>query len=136
SVTLGERSYPIHIGAGLLEDEKLYAPHVSGKSVAVVTNRIVAPLYLEVVQSAIERSGGRVVPILVDDGERAKAWRELDQVIDAMLAARCGRDSLMVALGGGVVGDLAGFAAAVYQRGIPFLHVPTTLLAQVDSSVG
>jgi 3-dehydroquinate synthase len=77
-----------------------------------------------------------VVPILIEDGEQAKAWATLDHVVDAMLAARCGRDSVVVALGGGVVGDLAGFAAAVYQRGIPFIQVPTTLLAQVDSSVG
>ena len=105
-------------------------------NVAVVTNQVVAPLYLERVQRAIERAGGRVIPILIDDGEQAKAWATLDRVIDAMLAARCGRDSVIVALGGGVVGDLAGFAAAVYQRGVPFLQVPTTLLAQVDSSVG
>ncbi len=136
SVTLGDRSYPIHIGADLLNDEKLYAQYVASRNVAVVTNRIVAPLYLERVQRAIERAGGRVVPILIEDGEQAKAWATLDQVIDAMLAARCGRDSVVVALGGGVVGDLAGFAAAVYQRGVPFLQVPTTLLAQVDSSVG
>jgi len=135
-VTLGDRSYPIHIGAGLLNDEKLYAQHVGAKIVAVVTNRVVAPHYLEGVQAALERAGGRVVPILIDDGEQAKSWATLDHVIDALLAARCGRDSVVVALGGGVVGDLAGFAAAVYQRGIPFLQLPTTLLAQVDSSVG
>ncbi len=136
SVTLGDRSYPIHIGAGLLGDEKLYAQYVTSKYVAVVSNRTVAPLYLEIVRRAIERAGGRVVPILIDDGEQAKAWATLDQVVDAMLAARCGRDSVVVALGGGVVGDIAGFAAAVYQRGIPYIQLPTTLLAQVDSSVG
>jgi 3-dehydroquinate synthase len=135
-VTLGDRSYPIHIGDGLLNDEKLYAPCVGAKRVAVVTDRIVAPLYLERVQAAIERAGGQGVPIVIDDGEQAKGWATLDKVIDALLAARCGRDSVIVALGGGVVGDLAGFAAAVYQRGIAFLQVPTTLLAQVDSSVG
>jgi len=136
SVTLGDRSYPIHIGAGLLGDEKLYAQYIASKSVAVISNRVVAALYLERVQRAIELAGGRVVPILIDDGEQAKAWATLDRVVDAMLAARCGRDSVVVALGGGVVGDLAGFAAAVYQRGIPFIQMPTTLLAQVDSSVG
>jgi len=135
-VTLGDRSYPIHIGAGLLHDEKLYAQYVSAKTVALVTDRAVARHYLEGVQAALERAGGRVVPILIDDGEQAKSWATLDHVIDALLAARCGRDSVVVALGGGVVGDLAGFAAAVYQRGIPFLQLPTTLLAQVDSSVG
>ena len=136
SVTLGDRSYPIHIGDGLLGDEKLYAQYIASKNVAVISNRIVAPLYLELVQRAIERAGGRVAPILIDDGEKAKAWATLDHVVDAMLAAGCGRDSVVVALGGGVVGDLAGFAAAVYQRGIPFIQMPTTLLAQVDSSVG
>ena len=136
SVTLGDRSYPIHIGAGLLDDAQLYAPHVASRSVAVVTNKVVAPLYLERVQRALEQAGGRVVPVLIEDGEQAKAWATLDRVIDALLAARCGRDSVIVALGGGVVGDLAGFAAAVYQRGVPFIQVPTTLLAQVDSSVG
>jgi 3-dehydroquinate synthase len=135
-VTLGDRSYPIHIGDGLLNDEKLYAPCVGAKRVAVVTDRVVASFYLERVQAAIERAGGQVVPIVIDDGEQAKGWATLDHVIDSLLAARCGRDSVIVALGGGVVGDLAGFAAAVYQRGIAFLQVPTTLLAQVDSSVG
>jgi len=135
-VTLGDRSYPIHIGAGLLNDEELYAQHVRARSVAVITNRVVAPHYLAGVQAALERAGGRPVPILIDDGEQAKSWATLDHVIDELLAARLGRDSVIVALGGGVVGDLAGFAAAVYQRGIPFIQVPTTLLAQVDSSVG
>ncbi len=136
SVTLGDRSYPIHIGAGLLDDAKMYAQYVASRSVAVITNKVVAPLYLERMQRALEQAGGRVVPVLIEDGEQAKAWATLDRVIDALLAARCGRDSVIVALGGGVVGDLAGFAAAVYQRGIAFIQVPTTLLAQVDSSVG
>ena len=136
SVTLGDRSYPIHIGTGLLDDAKLYAPHVASKTVAVITNSVVAPLYLERIQRAIEKAGGRVITILIGDGEQTKAWATLDHVIGALLAARCGRDSVIVALGGGVVGDLAGFAAAIYQRGIPFIQVPTTLLAQVDSSVG
>ena len=136
SVTLGDRSYPIHIGVGLLDDAQRYAPYVTSRSVAVVTNNIVASLYLEPVQRALEQAGARVVPVLIEDGERAKAWGTLDRVIDALLAARCGRDSLILALGGGVVGDLAGFAAAIYQRGIGYIQVPTTLLAQVDSSVG
>lgn len=136
-VTLGERSYPIHIGAGLLGDAAVYAPFLdAGARVAIVTNRIVAPLYLESVRQAIALSGAHPFPVLVDDGEQAKSWEMLDRVIDALLEARLGRDALVVALGGGVVGDLAGFAAAIYQRGIPFIQVPTTLLAQVDSSVG
>ena len=136
SVALGERSYPIHIGAGLLDDAGLYAPHVKGRRVAIVTNPVVAPLYLARVQAAIGQAGGTAVAVLTDDGEQAKGWAALDRVIDALLAAQLGRDALVVALGGGVIGDLAGFAAAIYQRGIPFLQVPTTLLAQVDSSVG
>ena len=135
-VTLGERSYPIHIGAGLLDDARMYAQYVASRRVAVITNKVVAPLYLGRLQSALEQAGGRVVPVLIDDGEQAKSWATLDHVIDALLAARCGRDAIVVALGGGVVGDLAGFAAAVYQRGIAFIQAPTTLLAQVDSSVG
>ena len=135
-VTLGARSYPIHIGTGLVDDATLYAPHVASRSVALVTNEVVAPLYLERAQRALEQAGARVFPVLIDDGEQAKGWAALDLVINAMLAAHCGRDAVIVALGGGVVGDLAGFAAAVYQRGIGFIQVPTTLLAQVDSSVG
>jgi 3-dehydroquinate synthase len=135
-VALGERSYPIHIGDDLLSSEALYAPHVKGKHVAIVTNTVVQGLHLERVQAAIMRAGGRPLPVIVEDGEQAKGWATLDKVIDALLAAQMGRDGLVVALGGGVIGDLAGFAAAVYQRGIPFIQVPTTLLAQVDSSVG
>ena len=137
SVTLGERSYPIHIGAGLLDDARLYAPHAGTGTVAVVSNATIAPLYLERVTRALDQAGmARLVTILVEDGEQAKSSASLDRVFDALLAAHCGRDSVIVALGGGVVGDLAGFAAAVYQRGIPFIQVPTTLLVQVDSSVG
>jgi 3-dehydroquinate synthase len=135
-VALGERSYPIHVGAGLLGDARLYAPHVRGKRVAIVTNPVVAPLHLDSVQRALSQANANTVPVLVEDGERAKGWAALDRVIDALLAAQLGRDSLIVALGGGVIGDLAGFAAAIYQRGIPFIQVPTTLLAQVDASVG
>ena len=129
----GSRSYPIHIGAGILADAALYAPYLRG-SAAIVTNAVVAPLYLESVRTALQ--GARVTEVIVPDGEQAKGWETLQRVFDALLAGRCGRDTLLVALGGGVVGDLAGFAAAVYQRGIDFVQVPTTLLAQVDSSVG
>lgn len=131
-VALGERSYPIHIGVGLLGARELYAPHAGGGGVVVVTNRVVAPLYLE----AVKRASGAGVEIVVEDGEEAKGWRGVEQVVDGLLRARLGRDGLVIALGGGVVGDLAGFAAAIYQRGVPFVQVPTTLLAQVDSSVG
>lgn len=135
-VALGERAYPIHVGAGILGDATLYAPHLAGRTAAIVTNAVVAPLYLKRLRDALVASGARVVEITVEDGEQAKRWETLDAVIGAMLEARCDRRSIVVALGGGVIGDLAGFAAAVYQRGIPFVQVPTTLLAQVDSSVG
>ena len=130
-VELGERSYPIHIGAGLLGRAELYAPHLAG-TIAVITNEVVGPRYLPKLREAL----GKATEIIVRDGEQAKDWQTLNAVFDALLQARCGRDTLIVALGGGVIGDLAGFAAAVYQRGVPFLQVPTTLLAQVDSSVG
>ena len=136
SVALGERAYPVHIGAGLLGEARLYAPHVEGRRVAIVTNPVVAPLYLERVRQALAQAGAQAVPVLIEDGEQAKGWATLEGLFDALLAARLGRDSLIVALGGGIVGDVAGFAAAVYQRGIPFIQVPTTLLAQVDTSVG
>jgi len=135
-VALGERSYPIHIGAGILDATALYAPHLPAGSAAVVTNEVVAPLYLARVRKALEAAGARVAQIVLDDGEQAKRWASLERAFDALLAARCGRDTLIVALGGGVIGDLAGFAAAIYQRGVAWLQVPTTLLAQVDSSVG
>ena len=136
-VALGARSYPIHIGAGALDTEALYRPHLRGGRVVIVSNDVVAPLYLARVKAALSRVDvTSTVDVLVADGEQAKSWASLERVIDAMLAARVGRDGLVVALGGGVVGDLAGFAAAVFQRGIGYLQVPTTLLAQVDSSVG
>jgi 3-dehydroquinate synthase len=100
--------------------------------VAIVSNAVVAPLYLSRVKNAV----GKAAEIIVADGEDTKSWRGVEQVVDGLLGARLGRDGLVIALGGGVVGDLAGFAAAVYQRGVAFLQVPTTLLAQVDSSVG
>ena len=133
SVALAERSYPIHIGEGILADAALYRPHLSG-SVAIITNNVVAGHYLAAVKRAL--GSVSITDIRIPDGEEAKQWQVLERVFDQLLAARCGRDTLVVALGGGVVGDLAGFAAAVYQRGVPFVQVPTTLLAQVDSSVG
>jgi 3-dehydroquinate synthase len=135
-VELGERSYPIHIGAGILDAAELYRPYLGAGRVAVITNPVVAPLYLGRVRAALARAGAQAFDVLVEDGEQAKSWSSLERVLDALLAARLGRDGVIVALGGGVVGDLAGFAAAVYQRGIAFIQVPTTLLAQVDSSVG
>ena len=134
SVKLASRSYPIHIGADLLARAELYRPYIAGGSVAIVTNEVIAPLYLPKLRVGLQ--GTRITEIIVKDGEQAKSWQTLNSVFDALLKARCGRDTLIVALGGGVIGDLAGFAAAIYQRGIDFVQVPTTLLAQVDSSVG
>jgi 3-dehydroquinate synthase len=136
SVALGERSYPIHLGVELLSRASLYRPFLGGGSAAIVTNTVVGPLYLAKVRPAIEAAGARVVEITVEDGEQAKSWQTAERIFDGLLDARCGRDTLIVALGGGVIGDLAGFVAAVYQRGVAYLQLPTTLLAQVDSSVG
>ena len=133
-VALGSRAYPIHIGVGILDTAELYRPYLAGGSAAIVTNDVVAPLYLGKVRRALQAA--RVTEIVIPDGEQAKSWQGVEQVVDALLAARLGRDGLVVALGGGVVGDLAGFAAAIYQRGVAFVQVPTTLLAQVDSAVG
>jgi 3-dehydroquinate synthase len=135
-VDLGSRSYPIHIGGGLLGDAELLRPHVSGRSAAIVTNATVAPLYAERLAAALERAGARTLRIVLPDGEAHKNWETLDRIFAALLEAQADRKTILVALGGGVVGDLTGFAAATYQRGIAHLQVPTTLLAQVDSSVG
>lgn len=135
-VALGSRAYPIHVGSGLLGAAELFAPHLAARRVAVVTNPVVAPLYLDRVVATLAAAGASAVPIVIPEGEDHKDWQTLNLIFDALLTARCGRDTVLVALGGGVVGDVAGFAAATYQRGIPFIQVPTTLLAQVDSSVG
>lgn len=136
-VSLGDRSYPIHIGREIAGNRELYAPHVAGRMAAVVTNDVVAPLYAQGVETAVRSAGARaVIRIVIPDGESNKDWRTLDSIYAALLEARADRGSVLVAVGGGVVGDMAGFAAATYQRGIAHLQVPTTLLAQVDSSVG
>ena len=135
-VELGSRSYPIHIGEGLIDRGELFSPYVQAGRVALVTNVTVAPLYLERVAEALAACGVEVVRIVLPDGEAYKNWETLNVVYDRLLETHCDRQTTLVALGGGVIGDLAGFAAATYQRGIPFVQVPTTLLAQVDSSVG
>ena len=136
-VDLGERSYPIHIGQGLLDRAELYVPAVRARMAAIVTNETVAPLYGERVAQALRAAGARtVLTVSLPDGEQHKDWRTLDRIFAALLEAQADRHSVIVAVGGGVVGDMAGFAAATYQRGIAHLQVPTTLLAQVDSSVG
>ncbi len=135
-VELGERSYPIHIGLSLLADPQLVCKHIRGERVAVVTNTVVAPLYLEALLDILRAAGKQVTPIILPDGEEYKTWASLMLVFDALLASKCDRQTTLVALGGGVIGDLTGYAAASYMRGIPFVQIPTTLLSQVDSSVG
>jgi 3-dehydroquinate synthase len=135
-VDLGDRSYPIAIGQSLLSDAGLVGRHVAGSRVAIVTNTTVGPLYLDTLARTFSAAGKRVTTIVLPDGEEHKNWMSLMQVFDVLLAEKCDRKTTLVALGGGVIGDLTGFAAATYMRGIPFIQVPTTLLAQVDSSVG
>lgn len=136
TVGLGDRTYPIYIGEGLLARADLYLPYLPQRKIAVVTNSTVASLYLERFSAALHGAGVEIVPVVLPDGEEHKNWRTLNSIFDALLSNRCERKSAIIALGGGVIGDLAGFAAASYQRGVPFIQVPTTLLAQVDSSVG
>jgi 3-dehydroquinate synthase len=135
-VDLGDRSYPIYIGQSLLSDPMIVARHIGGKRVAVVTNTTVGPLYLEKLVALLESAGKQVASIVLPDGEEEKNWASLMRVFDVLLEQKCDRKTTLVALGGGVIGDLTGFAAATYMRGVPFIQVPTTLLAQVDSSVG
>jgi 3-dehydroquinate synthase len=133
-ISLGERSYPILIGPHLLEQQASLADAVSARSLLIVTNETVAPLYLEMLKRSL--SGRRLAELVLPDGEEHKTLSSMSRIIDALVDARMNRDAAIVALGGGVIGDMAGFAAACYQRGIDYIQVPTTLLAQVDSSVG
>lgn len=134
TVDLGDRSYPIYIGGGLLSRADLFKPHLAGRQVAIVTNETVAPLYLDALRESL--AGQDVATVVLPDGESFKNWETLQLIFDGLLRARHDRKTTVIALGGGVVGDMAGFAAACYQRGVDFIQVPTTLLSQVDSSVG
>ncbi|HEX7685693.1 MAG TPA: 3-dehydroquinate synthase [Trinickia sp.] len=136
NVDLGERSYPIRIGADLIGLTDLFAPHIAGATVAIVTNETVEPLYGEALRAALAPLGKQVSTVVLPDGESYKHWETLNLIFDALLTARADRKTTLIALGGGVVGDMTGFAAACYMRGVPFIQVPTTLLSQVDSSVG
>ena len=135
-IDLGERSYPILIGGGLLDAPESWDGLPGAQTAAVVSNSTVAPRYAARLLAALRGRFERTLLIELPDGEQHKAWSSLDHVFDRLLEARCDRKTLLFALGGGVVGDLTGFAAACYMRGVPFVQVPTTLLAQVDSSVG
>jgi 3-dehydroquinate synthase len=136
NVDLGERSYPISIGPALLNDSALVARHVHGSKVAIVTNTTVAPLYLERIEAGLRDAGKQVMSVILPDGEEFKNWTSLMQIFDALLENKADRKTTLIALGGGVIGDLTGYAAASYMRGVDFIQVPTTLLSQVDSSVG
>ncbi len=133
-VELGNRSYPIYIGSGLLDHCDLYARHIKAKQVLVVTNEKVALLYLDKVLAQLKAYNA--TQVILPDGEQHKSLDVLNQIFDTLLLNKFGRSATLIALGGGVIGDMGGFAAACYQRGIPFIQIPTTLLAQVDSSVG
>jgi 3-dehydroquinate synthase len=135
-VSLGERSYPIVIGRGVATDSTLIARHLKPGRAALVTSAVVGALYLEPVSAALAAAGIDVAPVVLPDGEQHKNWQVLNTVFDHLIEHRCDRRTPIIALGGGVIGDLAGFAAATWQRGVPFVQIPTTLLAQVDSSVG
>lgn len=136
TVALGDRSYPVHVGAGLLTHADLITTRLPQRKAAIVTNETIAPLYLASLTQTLEARGIRVVSVVLPDGEGYKTWETLNRILDALIDNRCERKTALLALGGGVIGDLAGFAAAVYQRGVPYVQIPTTLLAQVDSAVG
>ncbi len=134
-VELGERRYPIYIGSQL-DPQALLEPYILGNQVMIVSNETVAPLYLKHYQTAIENLGKKVATCILPDGEKYKNLEHLNLIFDALLEAGFNRDCTVLALGGGVIGDMAGFASACFQRGVYFIQVPTTLLSQVDSSVG
>ncbi|MDE9459299.1 3-dehydroquinate synthase [Xenorhabdus bovienii] len=136
TVTLGERSYPITIAQGLFSSNEAFKPLQAGQQVMIVTNETLAPLYLEQVKSTLQGMGLRVDEVILPDGEQYKSLFVVNDIFSALLENNHGRDTTLIALGGGVIGDMTGFAAACYQRGIRFIQVPTTLLSQVDSSVG
>lgn len=136
TVDLGDRSYPIHIGEGLLSRPELVLPHVPAQQVMIVSNKTIAPLYLEQAKALFANSGKTVASCVLQDGEQYKNLTELNHILTALLDNRFDRKCMLVALGGGVIGDMVGFAAAIYQRGVDFIQIPTTLLSQVDSSVG
>ena len=135
NIDLGYRSYPIYVGQKLLSDTEIFHRHAKSKTIAIVTNEIVAPLYLNILVETLGM-GKKIIPIVLPDGEVYKNLDTLNLIYDALLKNKAGRDVLLIALGGGVIGDICGFAAASFMRGVDFIQIPTTLLSQVDSSVG
>jgi len=136
NVDLGDRSYPIYIGTDLLTEAELLINHIRGNSALVVSNTTVAPLYLAKLQAVLQAHNIRHDCVILDDGEAHKTVANVEKIIDTLLQQRHDRQTTLIALGGGVVGDITGFAASIYQRGVHYIQVPTTLLSQVDSSVG
>jgi shikimate kinase/3-dehydroquinate synthase len=136
TVALSDRSYPIFIQENLLSHADILERSIRAKRLVIITNDVVAPLYLERLQTQLENLGKQVSAIILPDGEVHKTWESLMKIFDGLLEQQCDRHTMLIALGGGVIGDMVGFAAASYMRGIPFVQVPTTLLSQVDSSVG
>ena len=131
-VDLGERSYPIYIGENIYFNGELINKHMHGNQTVIISNDTVAPLYLEKLQQSLTSKS--VQKIILPDGEKYKNLSSLEEIFNQLLSGRCARDVTLIALGGGVIGDITGFAAACYQRGVNFIQIPTTLLAQVDSS--
>ncbi|MDJ0832244.1 MAG: 3-dehydroquinate synthase [Gammaproteobacteria bacterium] len=136
NVDLGERSYPIYIGHRLLDNHSLVTDHINGSSAVVVSNTTVAPLYLDKVEQSLRSRDIRYDTVILEDGEQYKTLASIERIIDTLIGQRHDRKTTLIALGGGVIGDITGFAAAIYQRGVNFIQIPTTLLSQVDSSVG
>lgn len=136
NVDLADRSYPIFIGHNLLQQHNLITDYIKGSSAVIVSNTTVAPLYLDQITAALNSANIRFDTVILQDGEQFKTLATVEQIIDTLIENRHDRKTTLIALGGGVVGDITGFAAAIYQRGINFIQVPTTLLSQVDSSVG
>ena len=136
TVDIKDQPYPIHIGPGLLDRADLITPHLAQKRAVIVTNTTVGPLYSARLRKALAAEGVESFKIVLPDGEVHKNWQTLNLIFDQLIAHRCERKTTLIALGGGVVGDMTGFAAATYQRGAPYIQIPTTLLAQVDSAVG
>ena len=135
NIDLGQRSYPIYIGDNLLSNNIIFKKHIRSNKIAIVSNTTVAPIYLDTVISALGNNK-EIIPIILPDGEQYKNIDTLNQIYDGLLQNKCDRDILLIALGGGVIGDITGYAAATFMRGVKFIQIPTTLLSQVDSSVG
>lgn len=136
NVDLGDRKYPIYIGQGLLNNGNELLKHIKSKKVLIVTNTKVGPLYLSIVKKCLEGNGIQVYDVILPDGEEYKTMDTLNIIMDVCMDAKLDRKSTLIALGGGVIGDMTGFAAAIYQRGVKFIQIPTTLMAMVDSAVG